>query len=424
MKILVIGSGAREHALVWKLKSSTQVDEVFCAPGNAGIAQQATCVAVGVEDVAGLLSFAKEQAIDLTVVGPEVPLMLGIAEAFQKEGLKIFAPSSAAAAIEGSKDLAKALMVRANVPTADYETFEDTAAAVAFVKNKNKPYVVKADGLAAGKGVVVAESVEETVEAIEDMLDRGRFGGAGAKVVVEEVLVGPEVSVLCFTDGKTVRPMVWSQDHKRAYDGDKGPNTGGMGAFSPPKEYSEELQQQILETVLEPIVAQMAKEERTYVGVLYAGLMLTADGPKVLEFNARFGDPETQVVLMRLATDLVDIMLSCIDGSLASQEILWSEKPACGVVLASGGYPGSYEKGLPIAGLRDNPETLDAEDVVVFHAGTKQVDGEVVTAGGRVLTVCAQGDDLSQAVDTAYAALKDISFTGMEYRTDIAKKSL
>jgi phosphoribosylamine--glycine ligase len=424
MKILVIGSGAREHALVWKLNSSAQVEEIFCAPGNAGIAQQARCVDIGVEDIEGLLSFAKEQAIGLTVVGPEVPLMLGIAEAFQKEGLKIFAPSSAAAAIEGSKDLAKALMVRAGIPTADYETFEEAAPAVAFVKEKNKPYVVKADGLAAGKGVVVAETVEETVEAIEDMLDRGRFGGAGAKVVVEEVLVGPEVSVLCFTDGKTVRPMVWSQDHKRAYDGDLGPNTGGMGAFSPPKEYTEELQQQILETVLVPIVNQMAKEGRTYVGVLYAGLMLTPDGPKVLEFNARFGDPETQVVLMRLSSDLVDIMLACIEGNLENQDIQWSTKSTCGVVLASGGYPASYEKGLPISGLRDNPETLAEEDVVVFHAGTKVVEDKVVTAGGRVLTVCAQGNDLSQAVDTAYVALKDISFAGMEYRADIAKKSL
>jgi phosphoribosylamine--glycine ligase len=424
MKILVIGSGAREHALVWKLNSSAQVEEIFCAPGNAGIAQQARCVDIGVEDIEGLLSFAKEQAIGLTVVGPEVPLMMGIAEVFQKEGLKIFAPSSAAAAIEGSKDLAKALMVRAGIPTADYETFEEAAPAVAFVKEKNKPYVVKADGLAAGKGVVVAETVEETVEAIEDMLDRGRFGGAGAKVVVEEVLVGPEVSVLCFTDGKTVRPMVWSQDHKRAYDGDLGPNTGGMGAFSPPKEYTEELQQQILETVLVPIVAQMAKENRTYVGVLYAGLMLTPDGPKVLEFNARFGDPETQVVLMRLSSDLVDIMLACIEGNLETQDIQWSTKSTCGVVLASGGYPASYEKGLPISGLRDNPETLAEEDVVVFHAGTKVVEDKVVTAGGRVLTVCAQGDNLIQAVDKAYTALTDISFADMEYRTDIAKKSL
>ena len=424
MKRLVIGSGAREHALVWKLKSSAKVETVFCAPGNAGIAQQATCVDIGVEDIDALVAFAKNEDIGLTVVGPEAPLMLGIAEAFQKEGLKIFAPSSAAAAIEGSKDLAKELMVSANVPTADYETFEDAAAAVAFVEEKNKPYVVKADGLAAGKGVVVAETVEETVEAIRDMLEGGRFGGAGAKVVVEEVLTGPEVSVLCFTDGKTVRPMVWSQDHKRAYDGDKGPNTGGMGAYSPPKEYTDELQREIQQSVLEPIVAQMAKEGRTYVGVLYAGLMLTPDGPKVLEFNARFGDPETQVVLMRLASDLVAIMESCIDGTLGDQEILWSEKPACGVVLASGGYPGSYEKGLPIAGLKDNPETLATEDVVVFHAGTKVVGGQVVTSGGRVLTVCAQGEDLAQAVDKSYAALKDISFAGMEYRTDIAKKGL
>ncbi|QRN85440.1 phosphoribosylamine--glycine ligase [Clostridia bacterium] len=424
MKILVIGSGAREHALVWKLNSSKQVEEVFCAPGNAGIAREASCVDIGVEDIDGLLSFAKEQEIDLTVVGPEAPLMLGITEKFQGEGLKIFAPSSAAAAIEGSKDLAKGLMLRANVPTADYETFEELDRALAYVKKKNRPFVVKADGLAAGKGVVVAQSVEETLDAITDMLEGGRFGGAGAKVVVEEVLQGPEVSVLCFTDGKSVRPMVWAQDHKRALNGDKGPNTGGMGAFSPPKEFTEEFQQQILETVLEPIVKQMAAEGRTYVGVLYAGLMLTPMGPKVLEFNARFGDPETQVVLMRLESDLVEIMLSCIEGTLHTKEILWSKKKTCGVVLASGGYPGAYKKGLPIAGLEDNPATLDEKDVLVFHAGTKQEGDQVVTAGGRVLTVCAQGDALSVAVDKAYAALEEISFEGMAYRTDIAQKSL
>jgi len=423
MKVLVIGSGAREHALVWKLALSKHTDKLYAAPGNPGMESLATLVDISVTDLGGLVAFAKEKNIDLTVVGPEAPLMLGIAEAFQEAGLRIFAPSARAAQIEGSKNLAKGLMQRAGVPTARYRTFTSAKEAISYVEGENRPFVVKADGLAGGKGVVVATSVKETIEAIRVMLEEGRFAKDRALVLLEEILTGPEVSVLAFSDGLHVRPMVWAQDHKRAYDQDMGPNTGGMGAYSPPQEYTDALQEEILQTIFKPIVAQMAKEDRTYIGVLYAGLMLTEEGPKVLEFNARFGDPEAQVVLMRLQSDLVEIMLSCLETRLDEVSMEWTDEATCGVVLASEGYPGAIKIDREISGLWDNEGAM-SHLFLCFHAGTKRIGDQILTSGGRVLTVCAWGETLPQAVDQTYDAVNKIYFEGMHYRRDIAQKGL
>lgn len=419
MKVLVIGSGGREHALVWKLRQSPKVEKMYCAPGNAGIAQIAECVNIKAEDLDGLLAFALKQKIDLTVVGPEVPLTMGIVDKFQENGLKIFGPSGKAAEIEGSKTFAKDLMAKYHIPTAKYGAFTDATQAKAFLDEVGLPCVVKADGLAAGKGVLICETKEDAQAAIDDILVDNKFGNAGSRVVVEEFLTGQEVSMLAFTDGTTVVPMVSSQDHKRIWDGDKGLNTGGMGAYSPAPVYTPEVHAVVVPEVLEATVAAMKAEGRPFAGILYAGLMLTADGPKVLEFNARFGDPETQAVLPRLKSDLVDIFLAIIDGKLQEQQIEWYEEVAVCVVIASGGYPESSDKGRVITGLGKASET----GAIVFHAGTKESDGNIVTNGGRVLGISALGKDIAEAIEHAYQGVAEIHFDHMQYRTDIGKKA-
>lgn len=419
MKILVIGSGGREHALVWKLHQSPKTKKIYCAPGNAGIAQMAECVDIKAEDLDGLLAFAIEKEIDLTVVGPEVPLTMGIVDKFQAKGLKIFGPSGKAAEIEGSKTFAKDLMAKYQIPTAKYGAFTDAVQAKAFLTEVGLPCVVKADGLAAGKGVLICENQEDAEAAIDDILVDNKFGDAGSRVVVEEFLVGQEVSMLAFTDGTTVVPMVSSQDHKRIWDGDKGLNTGGMGAYSPAPVYTPEVHAVVVPKVLEATVAAMKAEDRLFSGILYAGLMLTADGPKVLEFNARFGDPETQAVLPRLKSDLVDIFLAIIDGRLQDMQIEWYEDAAVCVVIASGGYPESSDKGRVITGLDQAAKT----GAIVFHAGTKAIDGKIVTNGGRVLGISALGKDIAEAITNAYEGVAEIYFDHMQYRTDIGKKA-
>ena len=419
MKILVVGSGGREHAISWKLKQSPRVTELYCAPGNAGISQIAQCVAISAEDIDGLLNFALKNEIDLTVVGPEVPLTMGIVDLFEKHQLKIFGPSQAAAEIEGSKAFSKDLMQKYHIPTAKYGVFTQVEEAKAFLETVGIPCVVKADGLAAGKGVLICESKEEAQHAIEDILVDNKFGAAGSRVVIEEFLVGQEVSMLAFTDGKTIKPMVSAQDHKRIFDGDQGLNTGGMGAYSPAPIYTDDIHAFVVEHVLQPTVDAMAAEGRPFAGVLYAGLMLTADGPKVLEFNARFGDPETQAILPRLETDLVDIMLAVVEKRLEQQPIQWSADACVCVVMASGGYPESSEKGVPIQGLAEA-----GQKALVFHAGTARKEETIVTNGGRVLGISALGEDIAAAIDKAYQAVHEIQFNHMQYRTDIGQKAL
>lgn len=419
MKVLVVGSGGREHALVWKISQSPLVDKIYCAPGNAGIGEMAECVAIKAEDLDGLLEFAVQNEIGLTVVGPEVPLTMGIVDKFQEKGLKIFGPSGRAAEIEGSKTFAKDLMAKYGIPTAKYGAFTDAAEAKAFLAEVGLPCVVKADGLAAGKGVLICETKEEAETAVEDILVDNKFGNAGSRVVVEEFLTGQEVSMLAFSDGKTIVPMVSSQDHKRIWDGDKGLNTGGMGAYSPAPIYTADIHEIVVPQVLEATIKAMEQEGRPFAGILYAGLMLTADGPKVLEFNARFGDPETQAVLPRLKSDLVEIFLAIIDGRLAEMNIEWHEEAAVCVVMASGGYPESSDKGRVITGLKEAEEA----GAIVFHAGTKETDGNIVTNGGRVLGISALGKDIAEAIDNAYKGVKQITFENMQYRTDIGKKA-
>ena len=419
MKVLVVGSGGREHALVWKISQSPMVDKIYCAPGNAGIGEMAECVAIKAEDLDGLLEFAVQNEIGLTVVGPEVPLTMGIVDKFQEKGLKIFGPSGRAAEIEGSKTFAKDLMAKYGIPTAKYGAFTDAAEAKAFLAEVGLPCVVKADGLAAGKGVLICETKEEAETAVEDILVDNKFGNAGSRVVVEEFLTGQEVSMLAFSDGKTIVPMVSSQDHKRIWDGDKGLNTGGMGAYSPAPIYTADIHEIVVPQVLEATIKAMEQEGRPFAGILYAGLMLTADGPKVLEFNARFGDPETQAVLPRLKSDLVEIFLAIIDGRLAEMNIEWHEEAAVCVVMASGGYPESSDKGRVITGLKEAEEA----GAIVFHAGTKETDGNIVTNGGRVLGISALGKDIAEAIDNAYKGVKQITFENMQYHTDIGKKA-
>ena len=419
MKVLVIGSGGREHALVWKISQSPLVDNIYCAPGNAGIGQLAECVAIKADDLDGLLDFALQHEIGLTVVGPEVPLTMGIVDKFQENGLKIFGPSGKAAEIEGSKTFAKDLMAKYGIPTAKYGAFTDAAEAKAFLTEVGLPCVVKADGLAAGKGVLICETREEAETAIADILVDNKFGNAGSRVVVEEFLTGQEVSMLAFSDGKTIVPMVSSQDHKRIWDGDKGLNTGGMGAYSPAPIYTPDVHAMVVPQVLEATIAAMEQEGRPFAGILYAGLMLTADGPKVLEFNARFGDPETQAVLPRLKSDLVEIFLAIIDGRLHEMHIEWYEEAAVCVVIASGGYPETSDKGRVITGL----EEAAATGAIVFHAGTKETDGNIVTNGGRVLGISALGKDIAEAIANAYKGVEAIKFENMQYRTDIGKKA-
>ncbi len=419
MKVLVIGSGGREHTIVWKLKQSPKVDKIYCAPGNGGISALAECVPIPVMDFEALVAFAKENQIDLTVVAPDDPLAAGAVDAFESVGLRAFGPNKAAAIIEGSKAFSKDLMKKYGIPTADYETFDNSADAIAYIKARNQlPVVVKADGLALGKGVIIAQTMEEAENAVREIMDDKVFGAAGGKVVIEEFLTGPEISVLAFTDGKTLKPMVSAQDHKRAYDHDEGPNTGGMGTFSPSRIYTEDLAKECMETIFLPTMNAMNAEGRTFKGVLYFGLMKTPNGVKVIEYNCRFGDPETQVVLPRLKTDLFDIFNAVVDEKLDELAIEWEDNAAVCVVLASGGYPKAYQKGYTIEGL----DEAQADGALIFHAGTVLDNGVYKTAGGRVLGVTATGKDLDAAIHHAYEYVKQISFQDMHYRTDIGIK--
>ncbi len=420
MKVLVVGGGGREHTLVWKFKQSPRVAQVYCAPGNAGIAADAVCVNIGVENTEGLLKFALDEGIDLTVVGPEAPLTLGLVDKFREAGLRIFGASQKAAELEGSKILAKEIMFKYNIPTAKYADFTDAAKAVAYIRETGAPCVVKADGLAAGKGVIVAMDEQTAVDAVKLIMEDRAFGDSGNRLVVEEYLEGEEVSILAFTDGTTVIPMVSSQDHKRIFDNDEGPNTGGMGAYSPAPVYTKDLEPFVYDKILVPTIEGMKAEGRTYEGVIYAGLMLTREGPKVLEYNARFGDPETQAVLIRLETDLVDIIEAVIDKRLAGMEIKWHEEAAVCVVMASGGYPGRYDKGHIISGLGE----ASATGATVFHAGTAAREGSIVTSGGRVLGVTAMGRTIPEAIDNVYKAVEKITWDGVQYRKDIGQKAL
>ena len=421
MKVLVVGSGGREHAIVWKLAQSPKADKIYCAPGNAGIASIAECVPIKATDVVKMADFAEEKQIDLTVIGMDDPLMLGIVDEFEKRGLRVFGPRANAALIEGSKVFSKNLMKKYQIPTAAYEEFTDPEAARNYIReNKKYPLVLKADGLALGKGVLICGSEAEALAGVDEIMVDQKFGSAGNQMVIEEFLTGQEVSVLSFCDGKTVKTMVSAQDHKRAFDNDQGLNTGGMGTFSPSQYYTKEYEEKAIETIFQKTVDAMNAEGRTFKGVLYYGLMLTEDGPKVLEYNARFGDPETQVILPRLKTDLVDIFEACIDGCLDQLDIQWEDNAAVCVVLASGGYPVSYQKGYPIQGLN----AFDGrDDMMIFHAGTAfNEKGEIVTSGGRVLGIVALGDNLKDAIDKAYAHVDEVTFKDAFYRHDIGRK--
>ena len=420
MRILVIGGGGREHALVWKLAQSPRVEKIYCAPGNPGIGEIAECVNISVDNIKALCGFAREHNVDLTVVGPEKPLTDGIVDYFTAQGLKIFGPTQEAAQLEGSKTFAKERMQEYKIPTADFAVFSSAVEAKAYIEKLGKSIVVKADGLAAGKGVVVAETPAEALAAIDEIMLKKVHGDAGSQVVLEERLIGEEASLLAFTDGTTVIPMVAAQDHKRVGDGDTGPNTGGMGAYAPAPVVTPELLQQIQETILQPMVDGLRKDGILYQGCLYAGLMITEDGPKVIEFNARFGDPETQVVLPLLDGDLAAILEACVDGTLAQSKIKWRDSAAVCVVMAAGGYPGDYRKGDVISGL----SAAEGKDAVVFHAGTSIAGEDVVTHGGRVLGVTAVAKNIAAAVDKVYPAVEQIKFTGMQYRKDIAHRAL
>ncbi len=421
MKILVVGGGGREHALVWKVAQSPLVEKIYCAPGNPGIADLAECVSIAADNISGLCDFAKEQGIDLTVVGPEVPLTLGIVDLFQAEGLLVFGPSKAAAQLEGSKGFSKDLMARYNIPTAAYQRFEDHAAAVAYIKEQGAPIVVKADGLAAGKGVVVAMTEEQAIEAIDDIMLDQVFGSAGASVVIEEFMEGEEASFFVFTDGKKILPLASAQDHKRVFDGDSGPNTGGMGAYSPAPVVTDALYGEIVETIVKPTIAGMANDGCPYSGILYVGLMIKDGKPRVVEYNARFGDPECQPLLMRMKSDVVPVLLACARGELDLERLEWYDKAAVCIVMASGGYPANFEKGYPISGLED---AARIEDLMVFHAGTAARDGEIVNNGGRVLGVTGLGATVSEAIDKAYSGVKQIDWYRVHYRRDIGAKAL
>ncbi len=420
MKILVVGGGGREHALAWKLAQSDKVSKVYGAPGNPGIAQIGECVDVSPTEVEKLADFAQKEGINLTVVGPEAPLVAGIVDEFEKRGLKIFGPSKAAARLEGSKAFSKEMMKKYGVPTADFKVFSSPEEAKEYVRKKGAPIVVKADGLAAGKGVVVAQTVEEAIEAIERIMVEKVFGSAGDRVVIEECLFGEEASYLVITDGERFIPLATAQDHKAVFDGDKGPNTGGMGAYSPAPVLSEELEREVQEKVIKPILRGMKEEGHPFRGVLYAGLMITEDGVKVLEFNVRFGDPEAQAILRRLDSDLFEVCMSVAEGKLVD-ELKWKEETSICVVLASKGYPGKYEKGKVITGIE---EAEKIPTVVVFHAGTKVENGKLVTNGGRVLNVTALGRDIVEARERVYKAVEKIHFEGMHYRRDIGLKAV
>lgn len=421
MNILLIGSGGREHALAWKLSQSKHADKLYAVPGNPGIAQFAECVSgVSIEDNDAIVALTKEKNIGLVVVGPEVPLVNGVVDALTAAGIKAFGPTKNAAELEGSKVYAKVVMRRYKIPTARSEVFGDSSRAHVYVRQMRQPFAIKADGLAAGKGVILTKTVDEAIEAIDLLMKEKAFGDAGNRVVIEEFMEGEEASVLAFTDGETIVAMPASQDHKRVNDGDEGLNTGGMGAYAPAPVMTPELSERVMEEILKPTIEGMKKEGRPYKGCLYAGLMITAKGPKVVEFNARFGDPETQVVLPLLKNDLVEVMLACVDGKLAETKIEWSDEAAVSVVMASGGYPGDYEKGKAIQGVKD----AEAAGTLVFHAGTAEKDGGLVTAGGRVLNVVGVAKDIPEAVKKSYAGVEKISFEGMHYRKDIAHRAL
>ncbi|RFB10216.1 phosphoribosylamine--glycine ligase [Bacillus sp. HNG] len=417
MKVLIVGRGGREHTLAWKIARSPKVETVYAAPGNPGMQDIATLVNIDENDFENLIEFVKKEQVELTLVGPEVPLINGIVNRFQAEGLAIFGPTKEAAQLEGSKSFAKEIMKKYKIPTAEYETFTSYEDAKQYILEKGAPIVIKADGLAAGKGVTVALTLDEALSSVYDMLEANKFGEASAQVVIEEFLEGEEFSLMAFVDGKKAYPMVISQDHKRAFDNDEGPNTGGMGAYSPVPQISEEVVQTAIKTIINPTVKAMETEGRSFTGILYAGLILTANGPKVIEYNARFGDPETQVVLPRLESDLIDV----IKGLLEQKEIAleWSNQATLGVVLASKGYPESYEKGAVIEGL-NNIE----EKITVFHAGTDIVNGQFVTNGGRVLTVVASGENLEEAQNIVYQEARKIQCTNLFYRKDIGNKAL
>ena len=417
MNILVIGSGGREHALFWKLSESPQTGHIYAIPGNPGMGEM---IDISVMDNDAILRFAKEKEIGLVVVGPEVPLMNGLVDDLEKAGIRAFGPRANAAEIEGSKSFAKDLMKKYGIPTARYEVFTEAEPARAYIRREGAPIVVKADGLAAGKGVIVAMTEQEALDAVDAIMEENSFGDAGARVVIEEFMQGEEASLLAFTDGKVIRPMISAQDHKRAFDGDKGPNTGGMGTYAPAPVMTTEMTERAVEEILKPTIAAMAKEGRPYTGCLYLGLMITSEGPKVVEFNARFGDPETQVVLPLLDGDLVEIMCACADGTLADVPIHWKDGAAVCVVLAAGGYPASYEKGHEITGIAD----AEAMGALVFHAGTAKKDDVLVTNGGRVLGVVGMGADIASAVKAAYNAVERISFQDAYHRKDIAHRAL
>ncbi|WP_158965465.1 phosphoribosylamine--glycine ligase [Paraglaciecola sp. L3A3] len=422
MKILIIGGGGREHALAWKAAQSEKVSEVYLAPGNAGTALENKLinVDVGAEDVPALVNFAEQANIDLTIVGPEVPLVLGVVDAFQAKGMKIFGPTQAAAQLEGSKAFTKDFLQRHNIPTGEYQNFTEIDPAIAYVQEKGAPIVIKADGLAAGKGVIVAMTLQEAEDAIRDMLAGNAFGEAGSRVVIEEFLDGEEASFIVMVDGKNVLPFATSQDHKRAYNNDEGPNTGGMGAYSPAPVVTAEIHQRVMDEVIYPTVNGMASEGNTYVGFLYAGLMIMADGtPKVIEYNCRFGDPETQPIMLRLQSDLVELVEAALDGKLDQIQAEFDSRASVGVVLAAGGYPGSYNKGDVISGLE-----LGNKEAKVFHAGTKTIDGNVTTNGGRVLCATALGNTVTEAQHNAYELVKTISWKDMFHRDDIAYRAI
>lgn len=414
MNILVIGSGGREHALVWKISQSSRVEKIYCAPGNPGIGQLAQCVNISVEDLDGLVSFAVENAVDLTVVGPEVPLVLGICDKFEEKGLKVIGPNKICSQFEGSKAFTKKFLEKYDISTAAYREYTDLDSALKGLDEFDLPVVVKADGLAAGKGVIIAETKDIARQTLKEMMGDLSFGEAGTKVVLEEFLSGTEASILCFVDGKNIVPMESAQDYKRIGDNDQGNNTGGMGTYSPNRLFDSHLNEIVKREVLDPIIKGFKDEGLDYKGILFIGLMIEENKPKVLEFNVRFGDPETQSVLVRLETDIVDIFESMIKGTLSTQEIKWSNKSAVTIVLASGGYPDRYEKGKVITGLEQ------IENSIVFHAGTKEKEGKIITDGGRVLGVTSIGDTTEEARDKAYEDVKKISFEGMQYRRDIA----
>ncbi len=421
MRVLVVGSGGREHSLVWKLKQSARVKQVFAAPGNAGIAELAECTDISASEVRRLADFAAKREIDLTVVGPEMPLTLGIVDEFESRGLRIFGANQQAAVLEGSKVFAKRLMKKYRIPSGFFQTFDRAEDARRYVQDLGAPIVVKADGLAAGKGAIVCQTVKEALDAIKLIMEDRVFGDAGERVVVEEFLTGEEASFLAFTDGETVLPMASSQDHKAIFDDDKGPNTGGMGAYSPAPVVTQEVHRKIMDQVMIPTIKGMAAEGRPYRGVLYAGLMIKEGEPKALEFNARFGDPEAQPLLMRMEADLLPILEAVVDRRLHEVEIRWRSEPAVCVVMASAGYPGPYTKGKVISGLR---AAARLKDVMVFHAGTALDGGKVVTSGGRVLGVTALGKDIREAISRAYRAAEKIRWEGAHYRTDIGRKAL